>query len=118
MLNNKVYRYEDCLYSTGSEEYGYHAEVQLELVEFNIVKETPKGIWIQFGTFVEPRKEGRKFINLHSRKKFATFTKKEAIESYIKRKQRQIIILNARLATAQQALIMGNQTKHELESHS
>lgn len=84
------YRYED--YS----DEGY-CGIRLEVYEFRVLSTTPKGVWIdRWGT--------KRFVLLDARKRFACPTKAEALTSYIKRKERQIRILNSQIEYARQAL--------------
>jgi len=94
----KAYRYTDILYSSGDEDYGYHTHVQINLLEFEVVKETLKGIWI------EDILKRRRFINLNLRKKYACLSKEDATVSFISRKKAQIKILKNQLRNAESAL--------------
>lgn len=105
----KAYRYESRLYSSGDEEYGYHTHVMVELIEYEIIKRTNKGIWIidNYRFVFMPTYIGKKFVNLTARKKFACLTKDDALKSFIARKERQIKILTSQLQNAQTALDYG-----------
>lgn len=67
----------------------YGATLSLEITEFKLVRETPKGYWIspdlEYFHFSEKR-----WIPKVSRKRYAYPTKKEALDSFIIRKQHQI----------------------------
>ncbi len=104
----KAYRYKDTVFSTGDEEYGYRTHLNVTLIEFNVVKETPKGFW------VEDIIGRRRFVNLHSQKKYACLSKSDAIESFIRRKQAQIRILKTQLRHAEEALRYGEMDKASL----
>lgn len=71
------------------EEYG-STRPRLEAQWFEVVKTTPKGVWIA----------GR-FCLRDARKRFACPTLHEAIESFVARKDRQIRILSNQLSAAQ-----------------
>lgn len=92
LRNNRVsdptvlWRYDDALYG------------QLCLREFHVLRETPRGCWIE----VEPGQ--KKFVLATAHKRHAYPTKAEALASFIKRKTRQITILSKRLALAQENL--------------
>jgi hypothetical protein len=88
-MNDKAYRYNESLTELG---------VYVYLTDYKVVKETPKGIWIELWI------GKNKFVNLQAKKKFACLTIEEALESFKKRKQRQITILEYQLANAKQAL--------------
>lgn len=103
MLNYKAYRYEDYLTSSGSEEYGYNTQVNIRLQEYNVIKETLHGFWIE----LYPNKN--KFVRLDTRKKFACISKPDAWYSFVARKQHQIRILKAKLQDAEIALDLSKQ---------
>lgn len=87
-----LYRYEDLHYAD-------HLHVQVILREFLITKITPRGAWVDnYGT---PR-----FVLSGAYKRFACPTKKEAIESFIARKKRQVRILTAQCEIAQKSLLV------------
>ena len=98
-----AYRYIDVLHSTGDDEYGYSTYTSVYLEEYDIIKETPKGMWVayHFG--------GRKhFVHLGARKKFACLSKEDAIISFRARKERQVRILESQLKHAKMALEKAN----------
>lgn len=95
----KAYRYVDTLHSSGSEEYGFSLYITVYLLEYQIVKETPRGIWI------EEYIGKKRFVNLSARKKFACVSKEDALISFRKRKERQIRILENQLRFAKEALL-------------
>jgi hypothetical protein len=84
----KLYRYEDFYYDT---------VIRVELIECDIINYTPCGAWIwYYGK--------KKFVNFNWRKAPAYKTKKEALESFIYRKQRYLAILEAKINQAKIAL--------------
>ncbi len=96
-----MYRYQDYSYSVGSEDYGYSTQVQVNLHKFNIIKETLKGQWIQDELgIMKPR-----FVLNHGRKRYAWFTKEEALTSFIARKKKQIRLLESQLRNIRSALL-------------
>lgn len=86
----KYYRYKEMLWSEG--------KLTLMLHEFNVIRETPKGVWIE----VWPGKN--RFILSQANKHWACPTTEEALESFYARKRRQAGILRAQLAMAEAAL--------------
>ena len=87
----------------------YYNEIKLE--KLYLVRETEKGYWISYDrhykeenekldTFVWANTEKKRWISKTSRKRYAYPTKKEALNSYIIRKYRQVEILEARLEKA------------------
>ncbi|QDH84039.1 hypothetical protein KMC60_gp30 [Achromobacter phage vB_AxyP_19-32_Axy11] len=87
------YRYEQDLQSGGH--YDLDGEfipgvprVGINLIEYTVIKYTPKGVWLNV--------LGRKRFVLHQgRKKFAHADKKDAVESFVARKDKQIRILQS-----------------------
>lgn len=105
----KMYRYQDSVYSTGDEDYGYSTRVVVHVLEFNIIKETLKGQWIQDELrIIKPR-----FVLNHSRKRYAWHTKEEALQSFIARKKTQIRILETQLKHVKEALYSVNYKEKE-----
>lgn len=85
----ELYRFHEVLYS--------ERRVMLVKSIFNVIKETPTGVWIDYhGT--------KKFVSLQSHKKFACKSEEEALESFKARKRRQVKILRTQLARAEMAL--------------
>ncbi len=67
--------------------------------ECEILRETPCGVWVNFyGT--------EKLVIHHHKKKFAHPTKKAALESYYKRKAKQVELLKVQLMKAEISLIL------------
>lgn len=103
----KFYRYEFVQYAsldeTGDLVKPMLPNPTIELREYNLHKETPKGYWIGYG---EPRKllSSSRWVPKTSRKRYAYPTKKEAMESFKARTQRRISILSAQIRVCQIAL--------------
>jgi len=93
-----LYRYNSHRVSCGDEEYGYYSRIEAYLYRYKILKETPKGCWIE-RAFDKPR-----FVLNEGRKKFACRTPELALESFKARKAAQVRILNARIAAALQGV--------------
>jgi len=66
---------------------------KVELREYNLWKETPKGYWIGYGN---PKKldDGGRWVSKTARKRFAYPTKEEALVNFIKRNERRVKILS------------------------
>lgn len=94
-----VYRYKEQRYASLYDEFNqsyYRGEVTLRCLEFRVLKRTHCGVWIdEYGT--------RRFVNLNARRKFASASKADALLSFIARKNRQISILSAQRADAEDA---------------
>jgi hypothetical protein len=91
------YRYEDRLYSSGVDEFEFPLDtpiLQVKLRRYRVRKLTPCGA----------RLENGRFVLRSAKKRWATPTVKEAEESFVARKNRQINILSNRLKHAREAL--------------
>lgn len=108
-----LYRYNEIHVSLGCDYWGDPLpghKVEIWLEEYPIVKRTPKGVWINLYSHIYPVPlepswtDGKKFVNLEARKKYACLTKEEALESFKARKRKQINILKGQLKDAEQAL--------------
>jgi len=95
----KFYRYE---------EVNYH-EIGIRLNErvFELIKETPKGYWIDL--FPDMGWNEKKWVSSTAKKRYAYPTKEEALSSFIARKERQIEILKAQLSNARIAHMKGKE---------
>jgi hypothetical protein len=100
--------------------YGsYHfSDIRLELEEYDLVKETPKGYWI--GSYINHRSEPfwKKWIPKESKKRFAYPTKKEALENYIKRTESRIKILESQKFECQIGLRRAKELKKKQNNES
>lgn len=96
------YRITDYRTAGGVDEWGDiipgSGSSHLRLEMYEVVKHTPKGVWIYLGW------EGKRFVLRDARKRFACPTKEEALESFMARKRRQIRILTAQRKNAKEAL--------------
>lgn len=80
--------------------------VDLWLRTFPVVRRTPKGVW------VKPEYEPKKFILTNAHKRYACPTKDEALESFIKRKEKQLRLLSAQVKNIESALALAKTGKH------
>lgn len=106
-MPEKIYRYDEIRCSLGVDQFdnpypGY--KLELFLSEYDVVKRTPKGVWIGTECLSGQKPRLEKFILLTAYKKWGCLTKEEALESFKARKKKQIKMLNAQLAQAQKAL--------------
>lgn len=112
----KFYRYRDRQTNSYSfDECGEmvllrYSTIEVELTEFDVVKKTPKGIWIQ-EVFGEWGYTDKKWISESS--KFAWNTKEKAMISFKKRKESQIKILKSQLKRSETALRMAETGKED-----
>ena len=98
-----AYRYSDVQYASSIDEYeSGTSRLEVILEEFPIIKETPKGFWIEYYL----NDSNKKFIRNDARKQFAHRDTKSAKQSFIFRKHAQIRILSKQLGRAEKALNM------------
>ena len=112
----KFFRYEAIQYASagcdGEYETSKIPNPKLELREYNLWKETPKGYWIGYGKS-EKLNSGGKWVSKTARKRFAYPTKKEALINFIKRSEKRVEILSYQVWSCQIALnIAINKKKH------
>ena len=104
----KFYRYEARQYVSIDTDGEYYSSSipnpKLEVREFDLVKETPKGYWI--GLFLKPMDKPyyEKWVSKTAKKRYAYPTKEEALNNYIRRTESRIKILKAQLLSSQIAL--------------
>ncbi len=108
----KFYRYEIVVYASyGRDMEGeyiplnFPPRVEVELREYNLHKETPKGYWIGYGfhTIGSLRSNGT-WVSKTAKKRYAYPTKEEAMQNFIKRTERRAKILRARLDSCEEGL--------------
>jgi hypothetical protein len=114
------YRYEDVQYAAPVDEYGDsrpgEGRLAVELRKFQIVRETPKGVWVApYFEFMKHLSEEEKFVRNNSVKKHAYPTIEEAKKGFIARKNAQLRILNAGVRRAEKALRVIEQISTPLE---
>jgi len=105
MSELKFYRYEAENVAYAKDHTGEYISTQLlmvdlKLVEYDLVKETPKGYWIGWKDY-----RGKyKFVLKTSKKKWAYLTKELAMTNFVKRTESRIKILEEQLRFSIQAL--------------
>jgi hypothetical protein len=99
-MSDTYYRYDDVRYAGGVDEYGNtirgDGRTDIVLREYAVLKETPKGVWIDA--------YGRKFIRTNALKHWACWSKEAALHSFIARKEKQLRILTAQQDMVKDAL--------------
>ncbi len=91
-----LYRYDERDYGEGC-----HPAVRIQLYEYSVVRETPKGYWIRI-----PYYFGKKWVSNYTKKRFAYPSTEEAMLSFKARKRRQVAILEYKLSRASMALAL------------
>lgn len=76
------------------------SSVTILIEELEVLKVTPKGVWLAYCS----QYSDRRFVLNESRKRFACPTIKEALDSFVARKERQAGIYEARARTARRAI--------------
>jgi hypothetical protein len=103
------YRFEDKRYAPVLDEYEYargSGRVELEEHVFEVVRTTPKGVWL-VAVWGEFRSSTPRFMRLGARRAFAHPTREQAMTSYIARKRAQMQLLQRQLESARVALFLG-----------
>lgn len=112
----KFYRYEAREYAVLDYDGEYVTSSipnpRLEVQEYELVKETPKGYWIGLYVKQYDKPYWKKWIPKKSRSRYAYPTKEEALENYIKRTERRISILKRQLWSSEIALRTAKATKN------
>jgi hypothetical protein len=97
----KFYRYEAQEYASlgidGEYESSSIPNPVLQLREYNLFKETPKGYWICLTLNKWSKPYWKKWVSKTSRKKYAYLTKEDALTNYIKRTERRVKILKRQI---------------------
>jgi len=124
MSDEKYYRYVEKWYAgmplctvDGSEEYG-PSTCRIELQTFDVIRHTPKGVWILDWNYTwDPHYE--RWIGHEHNKRYACETKELAMESFLARKRRQIHILRNQLNNALHAQKLGEHynVEHDIQNN-
>lgn len=69
----------------------------IHIHEFDVLSETKEGYWINMGMTFNGEPPIKKWVSKSSKKRFAYPTRKEAYESFMARKKRQIKILGSQI---------------------
>ena len=116
----KFYRYVAVEYASlgvdGDYESSKFPNPKLELRDYDLIKETPKGYWIGYGFYIPNNLRGNaKWVSKTGRKRYAYPTKEEALENYIKRTQKRIKILERQAWTCKITLGLAENMQKRLE---
>jgi hypothetical protein len=117
----KFYRYEAIEYASTDMDGEYvtplYPNPKLELRDYDLIKETPKGYWIGYlNPFGVRMGDWQKWVSKTSKKKFAYLTKEEALINFIKRTERRISILDRQLSACRVSLNTAKSKEHEIQS--
>jgi hypothetical protein len=73
--------------------------------QFPVVKETPKGVWLDIG------RGEKKFVLKQSKRQWASPSEEAAMEKFIRRKCRHVSILKAQIYDIERALALTGKVK-------
>ena len=107
-----LYRYTNMQF--GSEDSRF-CEIKLILSKYRVIKTTRCGKWITSSDYLTYADQyvDKKFVNMEAKKRFACPTEKEALQSFIARKNRQISILSHQLDVAKRAREIAEEKEHD-----
>lgn len=100
----------------GEPVHSYFPDPRLVLEEYHLVRETAKGYWISYGSYIGFHSSAR-WVSKTSRKRFAYPTKEEALHNFVKRTQKRIHILRRQLESSEQGLILATRLKTETDDN-
>jgi hypothetical protein len=117
----KFYRYETIEFAQMDSDTGEYIDrvfpnPQLQVNEYDLLKETPKGYWIGYGSMGVSRYNWKKWVSKTSRKRFAYPTKEEALENYIKRTEKRLKILEWQVEECKIGIMLAKAKKDEIQS--
>jgi CO dehydrogenase/acetyl-CoA synthase epsilon subunit len=105
-----LYRYTKYCTDEELEDFNGKSNVDIRLESFDIVRKTPKGYWIK----ISHKKE--KWCSASGKKRFAYSDKKEALENFIRRTKRSILINMQFIRFSELALIQAKKIEEELKN--
>jgi hypothetical protein len=97
----------ECMKFYRFHEHNYGDCVRVEKYEFELIRETPKGYWICPSSHYWDEFD-KKWISKTSIKRYAYPTEEQALENFIKRKERQKAFLQAKIDDINDALELAN----------
>ena len=104
------YRFEDfrtAYWNPWDEDAHGPSSCAIRLMEFKVVKTTPKGVWLSRKSGLDDFTDSyKRFVRRDAVKRYACPTIQEAKESFIARKERQVGILSAQKKHAKQAIVL------------
>ena len=125
----KFYRYEAIEYAQMNSETGEYIDrvfpnPHLQINEYDLLKETPKGYWIGYESLNKnlavsskiDRYTWKKWVSKTSRKRFAYPTEEEALENYTKRTEKRLKILEWQVLECRVGLDLAKTKKDEIQS--
>jgi hypothetical protein len=94
------------LYRAETRSYYEDGTVRVLFCAYRVARYTPCGAWVDLDHFGDhqPDRQRLKFVNLRAGKQWASATRDEALYGLMRRRQRQVRILTAQLASAEREL--------------
>lgn len=119
--NKVLYRYDGHAFSHGgcdiNGDYIHsHSSYKVLLHEYDIIKETPKGFWIDY--YSNYSHGNKKFVRKEGIKKYASQTKEGAKKDFIARRNKQISILESRLERSKLELEIAKKMQIDINDNS
>jgi hypothetical protein len=112
----EFYRYEAVRYASCE----YESYLKVELITYNLHKETPKGYWIGASWVTYPKghklnyRSHLRWVSKDSKKRHAYPTKEEALTGFIARTKRRANILTSQLSDCKGALTIAKNIQETL----
>lgn len=103
-----LYRYEMIVFERREE---CDIGIAIECKEYEVLKETREGYWIKTGGYAPCTVLKKKWVSKVTKKRFAYIKKEDALKSFIRRRERYIVLLEERLNTSKRALDIANEMK-------
>lgn len=108
----QFYRYESNIHLSKD---GTIRRVSVDLITYNLFKETPKGHWIGYGSLGTSDLRGSAFwVSKTSKRRRAYPTKKEAMTNFIKRTEQRVKILSNQIDYCKTALIIARKEDEKI----
>lgn len=105
----KAYRYEKYCNDETLRDWDNNSNVRVRLKEFTVLKETPKGYWIDTGN------KSKKWVGKDSKSPFAVLSIEQALENFVLRQQRSIRIMQHQIEFAKLGIACAKQHQEKVK---
>ncbi len=108
------HRFEDVHYAAPVDEFDRpmgEGTIKVEHREYEVLKETPKGVWLNIGF-------SKTFVRRDAKRQFASPTVEQALEKFLRRKERQLAILRARMRSVEVAISQADEIKFKANAQA
>lgn len=109
-MSDVWHRFEDVHYAGPLDEFDRpcgEGHIAVEHREYPVVSVTRRGVWLGIGS-------GKMFVRREAKRQFASPTIEQALEKFIRRKQRQRSILRAQLVGVDKAITLANELESQI----